>query len=78
MIEIEANQIWREVGPRFERFVRVEQVANGNRRGILVRTVVRSNGDGPWIRAPRSRASWRDRNRFNGRRGGYQYVETQQ
>lgn len=67
-VEIKVGQIWREVNPRRERFVRIEAVSL-MRVGISVRTVVKV--DGKWCDAPRSRLSYADRQRFNGKRGGY-------
>ena len=67
-VRIVPGQIWREVDPRFDRLVRVQQVRKG-RRGILVRTVIAA-GNGTvsspfeWVIAPRSRATWCDRERF--------------
>lgn len=74
---IEVGQIWREVDPRFERFVRVESVAGGSRRSVGVRTVVRFTEHSGWGYAPRSRLSYCDANRFNGKRGGYEPVADQ-
>lgn len=63
-------QIWKECDPRFERYVRIESVGVG-RRSIGIRAVVWS--DDRWVDAPRSRMSYADPERFNGKRGGYQF-----
>lgn len=68
------GDIWREVDPRFTRHVRVFDVQQG-RRGIAVRTCVKTEGN--WRPAPRSRLSWCDRERFNGKRCGYAFVESE-
>jgi hypothetical protein len=68
MATIMYGQIWREVDPRFTRYVRVE--SDGQRIGI--RAVVKA-GD-RWVDAPRSRLSYADRSRFDGRRGGYELL----
>ena len=67
---IEVGQIWREVDPRFDRFVRIEEVGPHQ---IGLRTMIH---DGKrWIAAPRSRAAVTSPTRFNGKRGGYELVE---
>lgn len=66
----EKGQIWREVDHRFDRYIMVLDVREG-RRGILAQTTER-NDLGQWRPAPRSRKSWCDVERFNGRRGGYE------
>ena len=71
MTDLAVGQIWREVDPRFERHVRIESIGAG-RRSVGIRTVVRH--DGRWIEGPRSRASWCDGERFNGKRGNYEFV----
>jgi hypothetical protein len=77
--QIKVGQIWREVDPRFDRYVRVLEVTDAQ-RGIMVRTVYRTGTGAPtspheWLFANRSRASWCDRERFNGKRGGYELAE---
>lgn len=67
-VEIKVGQIWREVDPRRERFVRVESVSMG-RCGVSIRTVEKR--DRRWLDAPRSRLSYADHDRFNAKRGGY-------
>ena len=76
---IRVGQIWREVDPRAVRHVRVLKIGEG-RRSVLIRTVYRS-GDGSrlspwqWDFTRGSRTSWCDRERFNGKRGGYALFE---
>jgi len=71
MDELAVGQIWLEVDPRFARHIRIESVGYGP-RSIGVRTVVPDGGR--WVEAPRSRASYCARERFNGKRGGYELV----
>lgn len=71
--EIRKGQIWKEVDPRFERRVIITDVVEG-RRGIQVQGVVPDFNYG-WKPAPRSRKAWCDRERFNGKRGGYELFE---
>lgn len=66
--KIKQFQIWKEVDPRFERFVRIESVGVG-RRSIGLRTVILD--DGRWVDGPRSRMTYADPERFRGQRGGY-------
>lgn len=73
VVELKTDQIWKEVDPRFERHVRIEGVRAG-RRGVQIRSVARV-GSG-WMEVPRSRVSYADHERFNGKRGGYEFVET--
>lgn len=67
------GDIWREVDPRFERFVRIEAIYSG-RRGYQIRTVTQT--EGKWSPAPRSRLSYADAERFNGKRSGYEFHES--
>ena len=67
--EPKCGQIWKECDPRFVRFVRIEKVVPG-RRGISIRAV--AYAEGAWIDTPKSRLSYADPSRFNGKRGGYQ------
>lgn len=77
--QIKPGQIWREVDHRFSRMARVLSVGKG-RRSIQIRTV-NSAGDGSaadphrWEFARHSRPTWCDRERFNGKRGGYELFE---
>lgn len=69
------GDIWKEVDPRQERFVRVESVGTG-RRSVAIRTVIFAFHQ--WREAARSRVSYADLERFNGRRGGYAFHHRQQ
>lgn len=63
------GQIWKEVDPRQERYLRIE---HGSPFGkVAVRTVVKK--DGRWVDAPYSRISYCAAVRFNGKRGGYEF-----
>lgn len=60
------GQIWREVDPRHERYIRVESVGIED---ASVRSVI---FDGTiWVDAPKSRQAFASLKRFNGKRGGY-------
>lgn len=67
MSEIKVGQIWQEVDPRQQRFVRIESTLM--RDAVSIRTVTLR--DGTWTDAPRSRVSHPSRARFSGKRGGY-------
>ena len=71
--EIRVGQIWREVDPRFVRFARVVDFHTAGRRAIQIRTVSKIGED--WVPTPHSRPSWCNRERFNGKRGGYKLYE---
>jgi hypothetical protein len=63
------GQIWREVDPRFTRHIKILMVAMGR-----VEMTLMSNSSGVWKeirKIPRTA----NITRFNGQRGGYQYVE---
>jgi hypothetical protein len=68
MTEVRAGQIWKEVDPRKERFVRVADFGFA-RATVHIETV--HNVDGKWFRAPGARLSLVLKERFNGKRGGY-------
>ena len=70
------GQIWREVDPRFVRRIKILSVRPG-RRGVEIRTVYRDTV-GNWIFTSGSRVSYADHERFSGKRGGYEFVETPQ
>lgn len=69
------GSIWRDVYPRFERHVRVQGPPSGFPQTVRIRTVVKRS-DGVWVLAPRSRDTYANLDRFNGKRGGYEIVET--
>lgn len=66
----EVGQIWREVDPRQERHVFVEQTGLYS---IFIHRVEKT--DGRWQRADRASTRQAMRERFNGKRGGYTFVE---
>lgn len=67
----EPGQIWQEVDLRFERFLRVIAIENS---GAHIETVYRTYAnDGVWHTTGRKGAA--KLSRFNGKRGGYRYVE---
>lgn len=66
----DVGEIWREVDPRFDRFVRIVSVSSS--RSANIRTVIK-DGDG-WIDDPRGYASTAHPRRFNGKRGGYELI----
>lgn len=66
--EVHVGQLWKEVDPRFERIVEVVEVTDAMMRGIKIKTVS-VNGQ------PRKSQTWVSRERFNGKRGGYELVD---
>jgi DNA-binding IscR family transcriptional regulator len=65
MQEIKVGQIWREVDPRFNRYVQIVEIANSTVKSICVATIdIQTNALG--------RKNWASRERFNGKRGGYE------
>jgi DNA-binding IscR family transcriptional regulator len=65
MQEIKVGQIWREVDPRFNRYIQVVEIANSTVRPIKLATIdIETNALG--------RKTWASRERFNGKRGGYE------
>jgi hypothetical protein len=68
LTEPAVGQIWKEVDPRKERYVRVERV---DIETIMVRRVIRPFGS--WTHAARSPERWAKASRFNGKRGGYEF-----
>lgn len=72
--EVKVGQIWREVDPLrlFDRHIQIEHILPG-RAGIVSRTVLKY--ENLWVPAPRSRSSYGGKERFNGKRGGYELVE---
>lgn len=69
---IKPGQIWREVDPRLERYVRVIGITGGI-RGVMIETVIKV-GDA-WQRKPRCGKTYCNPERFNGKRGGYSLVQ---
>lgn len=66
MAEIRVGQIWREVDPRKERYVRVLDVRGG---WVQISTVEKSGNVWTRVRGTTKRHAAVDR--FNGKRGGY-------
>jgi len=68
---VEVGQIWREVDKRFNRYVKVLDVRDGDIKSVLIcatdSVVGRVEG----------RKTWASKTRFNGRRGGYELVKEQ-
>ena len=71
MTGIKAGQIWREVDPRHPRYVRI--IDDSTRKNhVRIATVVKEGE--AWV-ASSDRLTLANRKRFNGKRGGYQFVE---
>lgn len=70
------GQIWREVDPRFTRFVRIESVGSffRNEEVIGIRNVANDQHVG-WISPKGARFTRASGKRFHGKRGGYAFVE---
>ena len=65
MQEIKVGQIWREVDPRFNRYIQIVEVSDAAVRPIKLATIdLATNALG--------RKNWASRERFNGKRGGYE------
>jgi hypothetical protein len=65
MKEIKVGQIWRKVDPRFNRYVQILTVVDSAVKSICVATIdLETNALG--------RKNWASRERFNGKRGGYE------
>lgn len=62
---IKVGQIWREVDPRFNRYIQVLEATDGVVRPIKIATIdLATNALG--------RKTYASRERFNGKRGGYE------
>lgn len=69
-MEVRAGQIWKEVYPRQERYIKVLSVFD---RRAIIQTVT---GDQKrWARKPKTAEREAHLARFDGKRGGYSYVE---
>jgi len=70
-----SGQIWQEADPRFERFIIITPDVNymPTDGKVEVRRVIKTGK--LWGYAPRSRFTLASLSRFNGKRGGYRYVE---
>lgn len=63
--EIKVGQIWREVDPRGNRYVQIIEIAKCSVKSIKIATIdLSTNALG--------RMNWASRERFNGKRGGYE------
>jgi hypothetical protein len=71
MEPIAVGQVWKEVDPRFTRYVQVEAIHGGHRANIAIRTVIEKSG--VWEPKKGARLSYADGTRFDGRRGGYAF-----
>ena len=65
MSELKVGQIWREVDPRFNRYVEVLEIHKGEIKSILICNVDPMTNQ-------RGRKTWASKGRFNGKRGGYE------
>ncbi len=65
-MEIKAGQIWKEVDPRFDRKIVITLAKD---QDVKVRGC-----DDQGNFKPRSREAWANKDRFNGKRGGYAYI----
>lgn len=73
-VTIKIGQIWKEVDPRIERYARVIEIRTWKGSYLVkIRTVHKTHGD--WAFKKHSRETYCDRNRFNGKRGGYELYE---
>ena len=85
MTDIRVGQIWQEVDPRKERFIRVISVVPGiavslrqaDIGAVIGAVEIETVGSSPlgWFRLPLTRVNHASAARFNGRRGGYKLVE---
>lgn len=75
MADIKVGQIWIEVDPRFERYVRIKEIGGSCDQSVAIQTCVQDRS-GEWVDAPRSRRGWASIERFNGKRGNYALHET--
>lgn len=65
MQEIKVGQIWREVDPRGNRYVQVIEIANWSVKSIKIAAI-------DLVTNALGRKNWASRERFNGKRGGYE------
>lgn len=74
MTGIKAGQIWREVDPRHPRHPRYVRIIDDStlKNHVRITTVVKEGE--AWV-ASSDRLTLANRKRFNGKRGGYQFVE---
>lgn len=69
-VVLAVGQRWQEVDPRLHRVIEIVEITEARIRPILIKTVESDN--------PRAigRATWADKSRFNGKRGGYKLTES--
>ncbi|WP_198391401.1 hypothetical protein [Burkholderia ubonensis] len=65
MSELKVGQIWREVDARFNRHVEVLEIHHGEIKSVLICNI-------DPITKQRGRKTWASKQRFNGKRGGYE------
>lgn len=63
------GDIWREVDPRFNRYIRIIETPDPDDLRVIFKTVIKS-GDA-WIDGKHASFQSAKRERFHGRRGGY-------
>lgn len=61
------GEIWQEVDPRLERYIRIISVYDD----VTLETVIKT--DAGWRRAPRTGQRHARMDRFNGKRSGYRH-----
>lgn len=64
---VQPNQVWREVDPRFNRWIRVIGIEDG-------KALLQECSEIGVVRAPGYKPSKATLERFNGKRGGYTFV----
>ena len=70
----DVGEIWRELEPRYSRFVEIlGQDDTGERNKIITRYFTEQDGALPEA-APAAKATYAKRERFNGKRRGYEFV----
>jgi hypothetical protein len=68
---IKAGQIWKEVDPRHERFIRILGDYGNDPTYVVIETVCQYSVTKDWYKKPATRTGRAERARFNGKRGGY-------
>lgn len=65
------GDIWREVDPRFNRYIRIHETPLPDDLRVVFQTVVNATDTLEWTAGKNSGLQSARRERFNGRRGGY-------
>ena len=65
------GQIWREVDPHSERYVRIENTPERAGDSVGIRTVAKVRGQ--WVYVPGTRLTYANAGRFNGARDNYAF-----